>query len=274
MTRIRLVGRARGGRCVFCHDGLQGDVERCPECRAAWHEDCRPTDGHCHTLGCTAPAPLPAGRGRGVHRAVEPPPSTRPVRPAPAWTTGRRRPGWLARLGPYSRLAMSALAHTTVLLAIMGLGLVALAHADQVWRTLLKGDHDGPNSPFVALLIILCCLVPALAAVAWCGAWLLRLPGVVGELHELLEQTTPVLMELSVEHESDDDSTTYYAHLRGRHGEYLGQNHRFRIGGLLPPWWLTAFTRIREPVLVYGLPPPGPYVIEFESGALALLHPD
>lgn len=38
------------------------------------------------------------------------------------------------------------------------------------------------------------------------------------------------------------------------------------------PWWLRF--KEGERVLVYGLPPPGPYILEFEDGLLALLHPD
>jgi hypothetical protein len=44
------------------------------------------------------------------------------------------------------------------------------------------------------------------------------------------------------------------------------------VGGVLPTWWLNHQDGAR--VLVYGLPPPGPYILEFEDGWLALVHPD
>jgi hypothetical protein len=274
VSRIRLVGRARGGRCVFCHDSLQGEVERCPECRAAWHDDCRPTDGHCHTLGCTAPAPQPAGRRRGLQRAVEPPTSTRHARPAPAWTTSRRRPGWLARFGPYSRLVMSGLVHASLGLGLLVALVAAITHPHAVWDTLVNPKAEDPIPPPLAFLLALGGVASALAAMAYSGLWLRRLPGVLAELHELLDETTPVLMDLTVEKEQDDETVTWWVRLEARRGEHAGHPLRLKVGGLLPPWWLTSFERAREPVLVYGLPPPGPYVIEFESGALALLHPD
>jgi len=261
VTRIRLVGRVSGGRCVFCHDGLQGDVERCPECRAAWHEDCRPSDGHCHTLGCTAPAPQPSPAAR-----AEPGP-----RAAPAWTVDGRRPGWAARLGPYSRLYASAVAHLTLCLVLLTGVLVALVNHAALWRAF---GGRGTADLVLGLLVGAGTVGAASAAIAWSGRWLLRLPGVVNELHALLEETTPVLMELTVEKEVRGRAVNWYARLTGRHGEFAGQEHLLEVRGLLPPWWLTSFERSAEPVLVYGLPPPGPYVIEFQSGALALLHPE
>jgi hypothetical protein len=166
---------------------------------------------------------------------------------------------------------VSAVAHLGLCLVLVTGLLVALANRAALRSTLVG---DGAGAQAVALAVAAGTLVAALVAIAWSGAWLRRLPGVVNELHALLEETTPVLMELTVEREGHGKTATWYARLTGRHGEYAGQEHRFQLGGLLPPWWLTAFERAGEPVLVYGLPPPGPYVIEFESGALALLHPD
>lgn len=103
--------------------------------------------------------------------------------------------------------------------------------------------------------------------------WLLRLPPVWVELGQLLDHTTPTAMRLRVFKRGSGKSTTYWARLRPAQEEYSARDElELKLDGLLPPWWLTRQDGAR--VLVYGLPPPGPYVLEFEDGWLALVHPD
>lgn len=51
--RVALAVAARGEpeRCAYCHDALDGCVERC-RCGVAVHAECRGEHGRCVTLGC------------------------------------------------------------------------------------------------------------------------------------------------------------------------------------------------------------------------------
>ncbi len=281
MARIRLVGRARGGRCVFCHDGLQGDVERCPECRAAWHEDCRPIDGHCHTLGCTAPAPLPSGRA-GQVRIVEPA-LDRPIvdrfepqaaRSDPAWTIPRRqpgrRPGWSARVGPYSRLVVGGALCAAPLLALLGAVAVGLRHPIDLWTSLRPVEELEHPVPYGLLLLLLCGFTAI--TLPYLILWLRTFPKLFREVHLLLESTRPVLMDLTIEPVAEFGLVYHHAAcLQGRHGEWANHRFQWRLGHLTPAWLSRAEG---QPVLVYGLPSSGPYILELESGDLALVHPN
>lgn len=285
MADIRVVGKARGGRCVFCHDSLSDDVSRCPECRAAWHRDCGAEASRCPTIACPGPAPAAeVARRRGRHYPAAPRPArpavaAPPQRPArepsrPGWTVDRPPPSAAARFGPYSRLLLSGLVNGAVVLGIAALLLYVVTHWPQVWEGLQRGKHgrhEGPGSALVKLLIFGGVLG------VWggvCLSWLLRLPGSAAETRKLLDETTPVLMYLSTYTQGTGKHKTRWARLRGKHGEHAGAVHEMKLDGLLPPWWLTSRAWAEQPVLVYGLPPPGPYVLEFDDGMLALVHPD
>lgn len=286
---IRFVGHARGGRCVFCHDGLGLEFTRCEECRAAWHVECL-EGGRCPTLGCSAPAALvplptrattPATASATTTRIVaeaEPAPPPRPRSDEPRWVRRRtgRVPGLLARVGPYTRLLWSGLAHLALLVGCAaGIG-AALLHP-AAWRALSGAWAEGASTLLVTLLGGALHVACAAWLARYAGRWLLRLPGVLRELGELLDRTAPVVMDLEVLPLPDARGMTRWcARLQGRPGgPQAGRRYDLAVNLLLTPWWVTMWgRRPARPVLVYGLPPPGPYVIEFEDGALALVHPD
>jgi hypothetical protein len=246
--KIRFVGRARGGRCVYCHDALaDGEAARCPECRAGWHPDCGATLSRCPTRGCSGPAP-----GR-----TAPAPSRRR---ATATAGPRTPPGALARFGPYARLAISAVATTAgLLLSIIGiLGMLA---------TLARGDLGrDPGETLLAFLILfaVCSVVAVLTS-----RWLVRLPATWVEVHRLLNEARPVQVRLRVSVTGSGKHRRYWADVEGPDGERA----HFQLDGLLPPWWLLRGSMVYT-ALCYGWPPPGPYVFEFSDGWLALVQPD
>jgi hypothetical protein len=168
---------------------------------------------------------------------------------------------------------LSGLWNGAVVLAIAGLVLWAVSHPSDLWRFLSTGKHGSHvPAPLAVLKGLMFACAPALFG--WlAGRWLLQLPGVVAELHELLQRTDPVLMNLSVYTTGEGKRKKRWARLTGRYGAVAHQTFELELDGILPPWWL-MYSERRQPVLVYGLPPPGPYVLEFESGALALVHPD
>ncbi|MBX3466128.1 MAG: hypothetical protein KF878_04405 [Planctomycetes bacterium] len=268
MAQIRFVGRPRGGRCVYCHDGLQGAVHHCPGCGAAWHPECSAeTAGRrrCPTIGCSGPAP-DAELRRGRRR--EPLPSRLPPEAEPR--APHRRPGALARLGPYTRLVFSGVVHSLTFSVASGLLLWALTHPSGLWEA--ASTHRGHN-PWPIALLLCCMLLCVLGLGVWyCGQWLLRLPGVWRELGQLLDETTPVAMRLSIYSTGSGKSRRTYARLVPVEGRGPQEDLNLQLDGLLPPWWVSRHDGAR--VLVYGLPPPGPYVLEFEDGWLALVHPD
>ncbi len=285
MDTIRFVGHARGGRCVFCHDTLGGPTVRCEECRAAWHGECL-EGGRCPTLGCSAPvvaAPAPVlPPAPAATTTIVTPGETSPPREwrasEPRWVRrrGRRVPGLLARVGPYSRLLWSGLAHLALLLACAGLIGVALLHP-AAWRTVAEAAHEGLWSLLMILLGGALHVACAGLGARYAARWLLRLPGVGRELAQLLDSATPTLMDLEVLVLPDArGSGRWCARLTGRPGgPEAGHRYDLAVNLLLTPWWVTMWgRRPARPVLVYGLPPPGPYIIEFEDGALALVHPD
>jgi hypothetical protein len=75
-------------------------------------------------------------------------------------------------------------------------------------------------------------------------------------------------MRLTVTSQGSGKHIKWFAKLAGG-----GHRLSLSIAGILPPGWLRRRCE-SQPVLVYGLPPPGPYIIEFPDGALALVHPD
>ncbi|MCO5171063.1 MAG: hypothetical protein M9894_32465 [Planctomycetes bacterium] len=272
MAKIRVVGRPRGGRCVYCHDALQGAVRHCPGCGAAWHPECgAEVSGRrrCPTLGCAGPPP-DAELRRGRRR--EPLDSSRLAPAEDAPRAPRRRPGALARLGPYARLVASGVVNSLFLAGASAFVLWVATHPLEYWRTMSKGKHGGQN-PWPGTLLFSLMFLAMAGVVLWvCGRWLLQLPGVWRELGQLLDETTPVAMRLSIYSTGSGKSRRTYARLVPVEGRGRQDELNLQLDGLLPPWWLSRQDGAR--VLVYGLPPPGPYVLEFEDGWLALVHPD
>jgi len=142
------------------------------------------------------------------------------------------------------------------------------------WSGFAALAFSGRKKDPGALLIILA----VVSLVVFLGAlhWLLRLPGVFREVNHLLDSTEPTLMQLTVHKRVTTDSkgrtsTSWDATLVGGTPP---TTLSVSLGGFLPPGWLRS-TGLRDtPVLVYRLPPPGPYLIELEDGRLAVVHPD
>lgn len=141
------------------------------------------------------------------------------------------------------------------------------------WSSFMKVasvEEDGGG-----LIVLLVLGVAALCTFLGTLHWLCRLPGVFREVNHLLDSTEPTLMRLTVRKRVTPDSdgqatTSWEASLAGD-----GPDSRlsFTVSGFLPPRWLRSERFWNTPVLVYGLPPPGPYLIELEDGSLAVVHP-
>ncbi len=245
-------------------------MRRCPECSAAWHPDCgaASTRARCPTIGCSGPAP-DAEERRGRQR-----------RPAAApradWTTitpdrPRRRPGLAARLGPYVRLVVSGLLTTALLTGATAFLLYPLSDPSGFWKAMSTGKR-GSHTPWPIALVQTLVLMGMAGAAVWLAAgWLRRLPSVWRELGQLLDDTTPTAMRLGIHTTGSGKSKKRWATLTPSGGSSAG-GLTIQLDGVLPPWWLNHQDGAR--VLVYGLPPPGPYIFEFEDGWLALVHPD
>lgn len=254
MGNIRVVGRARGGRCVFCHDSLGGDVRHCGGCGATWHSDCGVTG--CPTLGCSRPTPdAQQRRGATKHMSVEP--------------AHKGKPGLAARVGPYTRLVMSGLFGAAMVTAVVVFFGWVLTHPGGYWEFCMTGKRGRVEPvPLAVLKAVMFLFLPGMFG--WAMArWLFALPRVWKEVGQLLDSTTPTAMRLGVFSTGSGKKKRWYATLKALSG---GEPLTISLYGLLPPWWL--FRQDGKHVLVYGLPPPGPYVLEFEDGWLALVHPD
>lgn len=244
-------------------------MRHCPECAAAWHPDCGAvaTRPRCPTIGCTGPAPnaqVRNGKRRG------PAPSPRDAASPLAERPGRR-PVLAARLGPYVRLVVSGVVTTLLLAAATAFLLWPVLGTAGFWKAMSTGKR-GSHVPWpVALLESVMFLVLAGVCVWLSARWLLRLPSVWRELGQLLDDTSPTAMRLGIYTTGSGKSKKRWARLTPLSG-HRSQELTLRLDGILPPGWLGSRDGAR--VLVYGLPPPGPYVFEFEDGWLALVHPD
>lgn len=180
------------------------------------------------------------------------------------------------RLGPTRRGdAVQALTNSAIVSALVCLVSGAyLSWPVFGWSGFAALAFSGRKKDPGVLLILL-----ALAsAAAFLGTlrWLLRLPGVFREVNHLLDSTEPTLMQLTVhKHVTTDSkgrtSTRWDATLVGGTPPTMLS---LSLSGFLPPAWLRSTGLSGTPVLVYGLPPPGPYLIELEDGRLAVVHPD
>lgn len=242
-------------------------MRACPECGAAWHPDCgaEATRARCPTIGCTGPAPAAElRRGRRRQAATERSDGAAPARP-------RRRPGLAARLGPYVRLVISGLVTTLFLAGASAFLLWPVLGTASFWKAMSTGKR-GSHVPWPLALLESVMLLGMAGVFAWlCVRWLLRLPSVWSELGQLLDDTTPTAMTLGIYTTGSGKKKKRWARLTPRSGP-RSQELTLQLDGILPPWWLGFQDGAR--VLVYGLPPPGPYILEFEDGWLALVHPD
>jgi hypothetical protein len=113
-------------------------------------------------------------------------------------------------------------------------------------------------------------LVIAFITLCATANWLRQIPGLLREITALLDDTKPTAMRLTIRTEGKGKNVRMRADLIGG-----GTSLSLPLANGLPPQWLLdAPAHQDEPVLVYGLPPPGPYLLEFRDGSLALVHPD
>jgi hypothetical protein len=264
MDEVRIIGRssARAPRCVFCHDDLAPEeIASCPACAATWHPDCARGAASCPTRGCAGPPPDPRAPRRPTTIVRPAPPPAPPAPPAP-----HPRPGPWARVGPYARLALAATLTSLGALASGGIVLALLVNTPRLLRE-VASVHDVELDIFVAFVLGLLLLVAGFGLRA-AVRWLRGFPGLAREVRRLLDEETPEPMVLGVRAQPAPGGTTYWAILSGQ-----GVHRELRLSGLFPPWWLLRERR-RAEVHVYGLRSPGPCIIEFADGWLALVHPD
>ncbi len=250
MARIRVVGRQNtNARCAICHGALGRRPSECSACGVGTHADCVAAHGRCPTLGCAGTA---SAAGAPLVRAA----------------SAHRPPASSARFGPYARLVSSAVITSLITLLLAAYLTWPLFSWHSFWdfatRT-KRGGHDE-SSGAVTMLIT---FPMALVGIAFAVRWLLRIPAVFREVRHLLDDTVPVPMTISTYARRQGKKTVWYAKLEGAGQPMLD----LEIGGLLPAGWLRSMPP-RTQVLVYGLPPPGPYLIELPDGRLALVHPD
>mgnify|MGYP001291549231 CR=1 FL=1 len=285
MARVVRVGRrSPGQRCAYCHGPLGHEPHAaCEGCGATLHASCREELARCPSPGCPGPRQAvsrrePAGAPQpelrlspeieaaldAAHRSSL---ARRRQEGREAWTPRPRGPaGAWARVGPYARLSLSAIFSLVACLTMSGLLIAMAVQPLATWTALTSGPKASPW-PWAALILVVLTTVLAVGAYL-SAAWLLRIPGVWRELGQLLDHTRPVPMRLTIRTTGSGKHRQTWADLTG------GPHPRLSLclDGLLPPGWLTR--RSGEEVLVYGLPPPGPYLLEFSDGRLALVHPD
>jgi len=231
----------------------------CEGCGADMHQDCRRELGRCPTLGCAASAK--AGATSSIVRDPTDGPEARPSAHHPS-----PRP-W-ARLGPYARLAFSGTLTLLFVLGCIGFFLWPILSWETFWHFVATNKRGQDPSALRALFFGGALAAGAGGAGFWALTWLIQVPAVFAEVRQLLDETEPVPMLLTIRKEGTGKETKHYADLRG-----TGAAISLHLGGILPPWWLLR-ARPGTRVYVYGLPPPGPYLIEMPSGLLALVHPD
>lgn len=179
----------------------------------------------------------------------------------------RRRPSPVARGEVDAHLRQSLIANLLVVVVTSGYLLWVATHWHTFWSFIERIDHGGRRSGGTPVLAGISLVVAGLFLLG-CSLWLRRLPAVYREVTSLLDDTRPTAMRLSVASEREGKSECWYATLVGG-----GTSLKIPLRGLLTPEWMKRRMADR-PVLVYGLPPPGPYIVEFPDGALALVHPD
>jgi hypothetical protein len=180
-----------------------------------------------------------------------------PERATTVATPERRRPGARARVGPYARLIIDGV------LALLGLVVCVVAVVVCGWLLVKVVTRASDTLEFGAMLLALAagCLWPGVTA----ARFLLRLPGRFAATRRLLDDASPAQVKLTVRADRSFRRPRYTARIIGPHGERLD----LRLSG--PGWLLREAT---HKVLCYGWPPPGPYVLEFSDGRLALVEPD
>lgn len=287
MAELILVGRrSPGQRCAYCHGELgDEEVATCEGCQVTLHVACRAEVAACPTRGCGRRGPHPARGGRARQRrgrrrrerpraraGLELPPSIQAALAPPA---ASRASAWIGpRTGPYLRLVASGVWNALLGALLLGLLVALLTHLPEAYHSLTTGRK--PVAWPMAALYLLGGAALLSFGVWKTGTWLLQLPRVWSEVGHLLDRTDPARMRLTVRRERHGKNVRVWADLRptGPPGARPPGTRRLtlRLAGLLPPWWLEG--RSGQEVWVYGLPPPGPYLLEFEDGRLALVHPD
>ncbi len=258
MAHVRIVGKRRSNeRCVICHGALRESVTACRGCGATMHADCREDHGRCPTIGCSELATASTARARAARREAE---SLEQRRGPP--------PGLGARLGPYTRLLKSGL--FSAVFAGMASAFLAwpLLSWSSFWALMRHDGESNTDSTARGLIYTVMGVGFALVVAGFSWRWLFRIPSVFREVRQLLDGTTPVPMRVTIRVTGSGSDEKRVAVLEGS-----GQDLELPLEGLLPPAWLLQLPGGSR-CYVYGLPPPGPYLIEMPDGRLALVHPD
>lgn len=279
--RVIRVGRRRDDdqRCAYCHADVEAEAEgtlavACEACGARLHADCWEELGRCPARGCAGertsapaagPAAAPAGpavpAGPAPARADTPRPWPPSRRALARWRAPRARSALRSELAIDAWRAMGWLLFCGLLLTLI------LTHPAGSWELVSRGKQ-GELHPFQGVLLAVM-ILGGLGLGAWTNlAWLRDLPSVQREVDRLLDATRPQPMTLRLRVEGTGKRQRRWIELEGRGQQLELKSSRYAAGMR----WLAG--RDGQVVLVYGLPPPGPYVLELEDGQLALVHPD
>ncbi len=264
MKSIRVVvRRSSESRCVICHGALREQAVACAGCRATMHRDCRSELARCPTIGCAASA-----RTAGTEAPREErPPRAMDLLDLPDISRREGGPTAFARLGPYRQLFWSGLGAAVCILFSMAFILwPILSWASYEGFFTDEGGHSMGKGPPICGMVV--GYPVALGIICWGVGWLMRLPGIKREVEHLLDTTTPIPMRLTITVTGSGSDERREAVLQGG-----GHTLPVEPKGLHPPSWLFRLPTGTR-CYVYGLPPPGPYLIELPDGRLALWHPD
>lgn len=150
-------------------------------------------------------------------------------------------------------------------LALAGLAAVLLPFIIPI---VLRGERAFRelDSPLLAVFL------PLLILIGYaCGWWLWHLPRMFRGVTKLLEKDEPVLMKMTFRKMGEGETRRRYVEL-----SYVAEARKpilLELDNWFTPGWLRDVPAETK-VLVHGLPPPGPYLIELPDGRLALFDPD
>ncbi|MEZ0228162.1 MAG: hypothetical protein ACAI25_06020, partial [Planctomycetota bacterium] len=221
------------------------------------HRDCRSELGRCPTIGCAASTRTKSAAAATRDEVVDLPGRSQRV----------GAPSAFARLRPYSQLYWSGVWWTFIILISIGFLLWPLIS----WKSMRMAfaDEDNPHPGNGGPICLLSAFGPVAVGLIFNGVlWLRRLPSLKREVAELLDRTEPIPMRITITVRGSGSDERREAVLSGG-----GYTLPIEKKGLQAPNWVFHL-RTGTRVYVYGLPPPGPYLIEMPDGRLALWHPD
>lgn len=271
MSELILVGRrSPGQRCAYCHGPLGAErVATCTGCQVTLHAGCRAELPACPTPGCggdpgVAPRPPAPRLSPAVERALDAAHESALERRRSEGRAARayRWPGpppWAARLGLYGRLAAGGVCAAFLTLMQVSL-LVPLS-------LVLLRPQDLPTSDRGVLPLAFLLWLAMAGGGLLSLRWLRRVWRVWRAVGPLLDLTRPTPMQLTVRRDT-------FGRERRLRVSLVGAGTQLELEGQFPlvPGWLAGCSG--QEVLVYGLPPPGPYLIELTDGRLALVDLD